>query len=115
MIDPGQRSIFDDPPKPQPGHDYDDRAHARTTDPETSHEAAAAVDMPKRQQEIMDALNAFAGGLATMQMVAEHMGIELVCVSPGFAPLRRKGKIIDSGKRWKGPSGRRRIVWRAVA
>lgn len=109
QVDPDQKGLDFDVEKP----DYDDRAHARASDPDTSKAAAAAVDMPKRQAEVLATLAGFPGRQATMQMVAKAMGVELVNVSPAFAPLRRKGKIVDSGERWKGETGRRRIVWLA--
>ena len=92
---------------------WDDRAHARTTDPDTSHEAAAGVNVTKANQEVLDALG--VTGPTTSDRVADYLGKDLTLVSPRFAPLRRAGKIRDSGRRMPTTRGRKNaIVWELV-
>jgi hypothetical protein len=43
-------------PNPLPFAYADEQAHARRTDPETSHEAAASVNVTAGQQVVLDAL-----------------------------------------------------------
>jgi len=49
-----------------------------------------------------------ADGDATSHELAERLGLSLVTVSPRLAPLRRKGLVVEAGRR----DGR--TVWRRV-
>lgn len=79
-------------------------AHARRTDPATSHEAAASVDTTTLERLVLNALDTW--GPMTMHQVATALRLDLVTVSPRFAPLRRKGLIESIGR------DGRRTVWR---
>ena len=83
---------------------------ARTTDPETSHEAAARAptDLEAR---VLAVLGRFANGATTYELSAA-MGESLVTVSPRMRPLVNKYLVEDSGIRRRGESGRNQIVWR---
>lgn len=85
---------------------------ARSTDPQTSHDAAVTINMAALEQTVFDAISA-AGGLTTHEL-SERLSLSLVSVSPRMRPLCRKGKIMDSGERRAGSNGRKSIVW-AVA
>lgn len=88
-------------------------AKARHTDPVTSHEAAATVDLSEQKQAVLACLKTYPAG-ATSYRVAERMKRPLVCISPTFARLRESGLARESGRYERGESGRRRIVWIAV-
>jgi hypothetical protein len=94
-----------------------DRAHARATDPETSHEAAESLK-PKRlrdsQRAVFDLFAMY--GAMTDQMLQRAAVIEKVGQSPSWIRTRRKelvdaGMIVDTGRKQKTKSGRRAIVW----
>ena len=88
-------------------------AHARRTDPETSKQSAAAVNVTELQQRVIDVM-ALLGGDATIKEVAAKSGLAEVSVSPRFKPLRAMGMIRDSGRRRKNVGGRSAIVWELV-
>lgn len=87
-------------------------AFARTTDPETSREAARALDPTDLERRVLDAIRTLGG--ATIHEVAEITGLPEVSVSPRFRPLASKGLIEESGAWRRNPSGRRAIVWVAT-
>lgn len=75
-------------------------ARARRTDPHTSHEAAASVDVQERERQVLEALANHPEGLTTREM-AEVTGIDRVSLSPRTKPLERKGLVARSGTRDK--------------
>lgn len=93
-----------------------DHAHARKTDPVTSHEAAEAItpSLNKIEQGIYDALCSFLPGGATADEIVEASGIQYRTVTPRLKPMCRKGFVADSGEFKRGDSGRRQIVWRVI-
>jgi hypothetical protein len=73
--------------------DYDDHAHARNTDPNTSHWAAAKVDVKSFRAVLLQLITASGDlGLTTDEATA-LTGKQKTSVSPAFAPMRRKGLI----------------------
>lgn len=84
----------------------------RKSDPITSKMAAedAKPNVGKLDQEILDLLGKRPAGLTTVE-AAEELHKPIQCVSTRFAPLRRKGLILDSGFQRKNPSGSWAIVW----
>ena len=74
---------------------------ARANDPATSK---GKRKVNKYEEEVLTQLRLLGGG--TGKEIAKLAGVELNCITPRFAPLRRKGLIKDSGiKRDK------QIVW----
>lgn len=94
------------------------RAKARHTDPKTSHEAAATVNLTNGQEMVLEALQ--RGG----PMHDEMIKIEVSCVQGDFISLsgcrtRRKelvdlGLVEDSGTTVLTEHGRKTIVWKVV-
>ena len=94
---------------------FDEIAVARTTDPETSHRAAASVKrICESQQAILDALRTHG---------PMHDELIFACVSDLMSPsgartrrseLVRDGLVRDSMKRAKTASNRETIIWEAV-
>lgn len=82
-------------------------APARRTDPETSREAAASVDAAGLEALVLRALHDL--GPSTSREVAEHLGRDLVTVSPRFRPLERKGRVRRTERRRD-----RATVWEAA-
>lgn len=91
-------------------------ALARRTDPETSHQAAARVNVTKREQVVLDALDEY--GPMTSEELAAATGTEIPAITPRFRPLANKGLIVEARNQdgeiitRRGASGRKRIVWR---
>ena len=86
-------------------------AFARHTDPETSHEAAEAVEATVLEQMVLKALRDNPEGLTNHEIV-EATGLTWNTASPRLRPLVNKGFVYDSDVKRPGPSGRRCIVWR---
>jgi hypothetical protein len=122
MTEFSQGALFGDPP-PQ--------AHARTTDPHTSHEAAASLDpdtLTRSQSEVWEVLF-FIGPSTDAALVtayaahaAQGSSIGGLAIRPQSvsgirtrrAELAHRRRVVDTGSRVRLPSGRRAIVWRAV-
>lgn len=91
-----------------------DKALARNTDPFTSHEAAALVDLNSAEQAVLQAIiKSGSTGLIAAELPA-ITGLPLNTASARTRPLVNKGFITDSGEKRKGPNGRRQIVWKAI-
>lgn len=90
-------------------------AHARNTDPDTSHEAAAAVTPDLRAiQARVEAYARAAGyaGFTDAEMDADLDGTGGSTLRTRRAELTARNVVLDSGKRRTfGDSPRRRIVW----
>ena len=92
-------------------------AYARGTDPQTSHDAAAAVRgevANHREQMVVDAL--FEIGPSTANEVVEFLGggQYYQSITPRFKPLEKKGLIRRTGQKRKNPGGRMGEVWDLV-
>jgi hypothetical protein len=92
-------------------------AHARSSDPQTSHDAARSVkDISKAQRHVMMALNREP---MTDEQISSWMYEWLgSLISPSGARTRRAelvamGLVEDSGQRGKTKAGRATIIWRA--
>lgn len=93
-----------------------DRAHARRTDPATSHEAADSLSSD-RLRASQDAVLAFLrrhGAMTDIELVERYDGT--VQQSPSGLRTRRKelvtrGLVVDTGGWVRTPSGRRSTVW----
>ena len=79
-------------------------ALARSSDPETSHDAAARVDVARAEGRVLDCLRVL--GKANNNEIAEYLGCRVNASSPRIAPLCRKGLVRNSGERRD-----RQIVW----
>lgn len=92
-------------------------AHARTSDPDTSHAAARSVEgehANSMENRVLHTIRIFANyGITTHELV-EATGIPYESVTPRIKPLVQKGLVVDSGERRPGTSKRRCIVWKAT-
>ncbi len=94
-------------------------ARARSTDPQTSHDAAKSVEsgwITVAQGAILNRLR--NDGPLTDERIIARLRDQRVSISPSGARSRRAelvklGLVEDSGKREKTASGRQTIVWRA--
>ena len=87
-----------------------DRAHARRTDPITSHQAARRVEpgLDRLEALVLTWLREADLGATTKELSA-ILNLDRVTVSPRLKPLPRKGFIVASPERRDGG-----IVWKAV-
>lgn len=79
-------------------------AHARATDPETSHEAAERVRESRLEESTLGALLVLAGH--TTQGIADYLKVPRDSISPRMAPLERRGLVRRTTRRIAG-----RVVW----
>lgn len=95
------------------------RAHARTTDPETSHEAAASVkDLRASQKMIYEILERY-GPMTDIELVHYRWAMPGTISESGVRTRRSElvamGLVEESGKYGKTTHGRRAIIWRVKA
>lgn len=106
---------------------FDDEARARSTDPDTSHEAAESLTSDRIRQSQADVLAVMTNWAKPLP---DALLVELydICVAEGFVSrqspsgirTRRKelvvrGAVVDSGERVLLDSGRRAIAWAVAA
>jgi DNA-binding MarR family transcriptional regulator len=80
-------------------------AHARRTDPATSHEAAAEISTRVTDLELKVLAALVLRGPSTTHELAEYIGLSLVTVSPRMAPLELRGMVKRAGR------AERRTLW----
>lgn len=98
-------SIFPIPPIP---------GGARSTDPDTSHAAAETIDTTELERIVYEVIKQFPNGCIGDDVVRMLPQFGVQTVSPRYAPLLRKGWIIDTGERRKARSGRSQRVMKAA-
>lgn len=98
----------------QPAQYPDAPGHRRVS---TSIEAAEAVapKMGRLQKMALDAIAERGAFGLTADELAELLELDRYSIQPRTSELRRKGLIIDSGKRRRNSSGKSAIVWTAAS
>lgn len=86
----------------------------RTTDPDTSMDAAEKVDSTKLEQLVYEAIAKHPNGCTSEELMAYFPNHGVQTISPRFAPLIRKGFIEDTGERRRSSTGRSQRVMRVV-
>ena len=86
---------------------------ARITDPDTSHEAAKALDTTRLEAIVLDAFKNAPNGLTQDELGDRMPAFTLNTITPRLAPLVRKGFLRVVGKR-PGRSGRNQRVLKYV-
>ena len=95
------------------------RAHARRTDPHTSHEAAASVTRIRESQRFILSVLQQCGPMVDEVLVKQACNqqkgrnMSVSGIRTRRSELVRLGLVRNSGKR-RLPSGRLSIIWRAV-
>jgi hypothetical protein len=72
---------------------------ARNTDPQTSKDAAATVNVSRLESIILDVFSAAPKGLTQDELAARLPNHPLNTLTPRLAPLIRKGYLVVDGKR----------------
>jgi CRP-like cAMP-binding protein len=86
------------------------RTHVRTTDPVTSHAAAAQAESlsSKHCKTILGVLT--QRGMTTEQ-ISNYCDLDYIQVARRMTDLKRKGLVVDSGLVIENARGRNAIVW----
>lgn len=89
-------------------------AMVRTSDPDTSKEAAAGATLNAAtlRARCLEALRAHADGLTDFELAA-HVGSQQTSAGKRRGELVAQGLVRNSGNRRPSPSGAAAIVWRA--
>jgi len=87
---------------------------ARNSDPETSHEAAESVDTTALETIVFDVIRQFPNGCIGDDVVQMLPQFGIQTISPRYAPLIRKGFVVDTGEKRKARSGRNQRVMKVI-
>ena len=74
---------------------------ARSTDPYTSHEAAESIDTTVLERLVYETIRMFPNGCISDEVLRLLPTYTHQTISPRYAPLIRKGWVIDTGERRK--------------
>ena len=96
------------------GFGTDPKELVRTTDPDTSHEAALTVDTSYLESLVYDIICKHPNGCISDDVERELYYLRSHSITPRFAPLLRKGFIVDTGERRMASSGRSQRVVKAL-
>lgn len=90
------------------------KPRARHTDPETSHEAAAAAahSQPTRTKLVLDFLQRIYPAGATTRELEVHLDIPRTTVSPAPSQLEKAGKVVRTDEKRASFGARPGIVWK---
>lgn len=120
-----QMDLLGGPEVPLSSLDPDAQAHARTTDPATSHAAAASItpDKLRESQRVVLAFLKVRGPMTDTDLVElwQHYRLrEWNDQSPSGLRTRRRelvaaGLVRDTGRRQRLDTGRKAIIWEAVS
>jgi len=88
---------------------------ARASDPDTSRDAAETVDTTRLEALVYETVCKYKDGCIADDVIRDLAYLRAHSVIPRFAPLIRKGFIVDTGERRIASSGRgQRVVKKAV-
>jgi len=82
----------------------------RTNDPDTSHAAANSVDTSQLESMVYEVIKKHPNGCIADDVERELAHLRSHSITPRFAPLMRKGFIVDTGERRLASSGRSQRV-----
>lgn len=82
----------------------------RTNDPDTSHAAANSVDTSQLESMVYEVISKYPDGCIADDVERELAHLRSHSITPRFAPLMRKGFIVDTGERRMASSGRSQRV-----
>jgi hypothetical protein len=101
------RDLFDDD-EPM---NFGSVAYSRGTDAITSHIAGALVDTNKLESLVYEVVKRYPKGCILDEVISALPHIREHSIQPRFAPLIRKGFLVDTGQKRFGRAGRlQRIV-----
>lgn len=103
-----QQELFPSEPHSNPGL-------ARNSDPETSHEAAESFDTTELERIVYEVIKQFPNGCIGDDVVKMLPQFGIQTISPRYAPLIRKGWVVDTGEKRKARSGRSQRVMKVIS
>jgi hypothetical protein len=86
----------------------------RTTDPDTSMDAAEKVDSTKLEQQVYEVIAKYPDGCISEEVMTHFPNHGVQTISPRFAPLIRKGFIEDTGERRRASTGHTQRVMKVI-
>jgi hypothetical protein len=87
------------------------RGGVRNTDPWTSHVAASSIDASKLESMVYQVIYRYGKVGCISDQVRDDLNMDNNSITPRFAPLTRKGLIIDTGYARIAQSRRPQTVW----
>ena len=92
-----------------------DAGGVRHTDPDTSYAAAQSVDATELERIVYETIKLFgSNGCISDEIMRVLHNYGVQTISPRYAPLLRKGFIVDTGERRMARSGRTLRVMKAT-
>jgi len=86
----------------------------RTTDPDTSMDAAEKIDSTTLEQQVYEVIAMYPNGCISDEILEHFPSRGVQTISPRYAPLIRKGFIEDTGERRKSITGHSQRVLKAI-
>ena len=86
----------------------------RTTDPDTSMDAAEKVDSTTLEQQVYEVIAKHPNGCIAEEVMSHFPNHGIQTISPRYAPLIRKGFIEDTGERRKASTGHSQRVLKVI-
>jgi len=86
----------------------------RTTDPDTSMDAAEKVDSTTLEQQVYEVIAKYPNGCISDEILEHFPDRGVQTISPRYAPLIRKGFIEDTGERRKSSTGHSQRVLKVI-
>ncbi len=86
----------------------------RTTDPDTSMNAAEKVDSTKLEHQVYEVIAKYPDGCISEEVMTHFPNHGVQTISPRFAPLIRKGFIEDTGERRRASTGHTQRVMKVI-
>jgi len=86
----------------------------RTTDPDTSMDAAEKVDSTKLEQQVYEVIAKYPDGCIAEEVMSHFPNHGIQTISPRYAPLIRKGFIEDTGERRRASTGHTQRVMKVI-
>ena len=92
-------------------NDWDVNEHVRSTDPDTSLEAAISMQGSAKALAYRIFAEMKANGPGTQHTISIRMGLPAASVWKRLSDLRRFGLIEPSGFTMRGPTNRQQTIW----
>jgi hypothetical protein len=89
-------------------------AKSRNRDASTSHAAGSKVDTARLEGMVYEAIKKYPDGCIMDDVIASLPNVREHSIQPRFAPLIRKGFVVDTGEKREGRSGRLQRIIKAT-
>lgn len=89
------------------------RAYARANDPQTSHQAAASVNVSELDRKVLDSMKRL-GRFATTDEIVIESGLEAGSVTPRMKHLEKAKLVRRTGSKRPSRRNRPQIIWELI-